>query len=821
MNTMTVGFAFFRIIVVLCIIGYFSMNLLASDQRTIAVWLFDEQEGLYPSKVLHDFGGKEYIMVLGRAGYIVPGKFGNALDVAEPRFIDFPREEDLPEKIGLEHYDIPPGRTIEPMNWRNALFAALMTSGEDQMRKEVGFVQATKTGLNLGSFHWTVEFWLQPVRESDEEGVIFEIGEGPRGENEKITRLSLNANKTGFILRNAPGGILLDIPSSRDALDYTIGEWSHFAFVYSADEHQIRHYVNGKLQPLPDKSVIKELQLGDEDYFCLGTDGVWGRSLPGRIDEIRFSHGMIYTNDFTPPGSFADIYIGEQPSYLQKRGLPLLFTVDKKNEPVVELGDRKYLFVDDAIIDEKSNITFTVNPPRVAEEVLSAGRDFGGFRKHLDVLEDEDGNIRIYNALADDYLGVWISNDGINFTAYDTGIHHKGLKNIVIPHPVGTGATFYDENAPPEHRWKHVTGYRRRGTYLFTSPDGFHFTLHTQALLPFRTATQPDVYYDDQRQKYIAYWRTGFPRTIGNQTQREFVLWEGERILPPLPYTPVTAEQTHEVAKTKRLSTVIPWYMDNGPLTPGKFGIEFPTVFGPDDDFDPPSAGVYNPKAEKYKWAPDTYLAFPVFYFHYYEAPAGRQFHIAERGGGPTETQFAVSRDGINWKRYPRPTYVGIGRFDGLDIVQNFIAKGMIRRGEEIWQYVFLDADYHSASQERTRERRVYRLVQRFDGFVSADAPYEKYGTIVTRPIRFEGNRLVLNIDTDAHGYAIVALYDVHGEPIPGYSFEESVFINGDFIETEVEWLQMGTDVSGLRGNEIRVLIKMRGAKLYSMQFIP
>lgn len=818
---MTIWFTCFRIAAVLLIIGTSLTNLHTADQQTIAVWLFDEQEGLYPSKVLHDFGGNEYIMVLGRSGYIVPGKFGNAFEVAEPRIIDFPREETLPEKIGLERYEIPPGRTIEPMNWRNALFAALMTSAEHQMRKEVGFAQPTKTGLNLGYFNWTVEFWYKPTRGSDDEGVVFEIGEGPRGENQKVTRLSLNPEKTGFIFYNAPGGVVVEIPSSRDALDHSMGTWSHLAFVYSVDEHQIRHYVNGKLQPLPDKSVIRALSVGEEDYFGLGTDGIWKRVLPGCIDELRFSYGMIYKDDFTPPGSMKEIYVGEQPRYLQIKGPPLLFTEEKRNEPVVELGNRKYLFIDDAIIDEKSNITFTVNPPRVAEEVLSADRKFGDFRKHLDVVEDENGAVRIYNALADDYLGVWISEDGINFRAYDTGIQHKGLKNIVIPHPVGTGTTFYDENAPPEHRWKHITGYRRRGTYLFTSPDGINFTLQTQALLPFRTATQADVYYDDQRQKYIAYWRTGFPRTIGNQTQREFVLWEGESILPPLPYTPVTAEQTHEVAKTKRLSTVIPWYMDNGPLTPGKFGIEFPTVFGPDDDFDPPSAGVYNPKAEKYKWAPDTYLAFPVFYFHYYEAPAGRQFHIAERGGGPTETQFAVSRDGINWKRYPRPTYVGIGRFDGLDIVQNFIAKGMIRRGEEIWQYVFFDADYHSASQERTRERRVYRLVQRFDGFVSADAPYEKYGTIVTRPIRFEGNRLVLNIDTDAHGYAIVALYDVHGEPIPGYSFEESVFINGDFIETEVEWLQKGTDVSELRGKEIRVLIKMRGAKLYSMQFIP
>ena len=34
------------------------------------------------------------------------------------------------------------------------------------------------------------------------------------------------------------------------------------------------------------------------------------------------------------------------------------------------LGDRKYLFIDDAIVAKSENVTFTVNPPRFAESVL-------------------------------------------------------------------------------------------------------------------------------------------------------------------------------------------------------------------------------------------------------------------------------------------------------------------------------------------------------------------------------------------------------------------------------------------------------------------
>ena len=45
-------------------------------------------------------------------------------------------------------------------------------------------------------------------------------------------------------------------------------------------------------------------------------------------------------------------------------------------------------------------------------------------------------------------------------------------------------------------------------------------------------------------------------------------------------------------------------------------------------------------------------------------------------------TQLAVSRDGLNWRRYPRPAYVGIGEHAGRDVKTAYIAHGMVRRGD-------------------------------------------------------------------------------------------------------------------------------------------
>ena len=440
------------------------------------------------------------------------------------------------------------------------------------------------------------------------------------------------------------------------------------------------------------------------------------------------------------------------------------------------------------------------------------------------MLEDEDGLIRLYNGTEDDALAVRTSRDGIHWEEPDLGRgKYRGRRNIVIPEPVGTGTVLMDPNAPPEERWKYISGFHDRGIYLYSSPDGWSFKRQRTSVLPFRSASQSTVYYDDQRQLYVGHHRSDSAASPSGKTQREFVLTEVWDLLAPWPFRPVDMTETVEAAKTKRLKRIKPWYLDNGPLTPGSIGIEYPRIFSPDDSFDPVGTDIYVPKAIKYTWAPDTYLAFPLLYFHYWgDGPMTRQVLGAEergRGSGPIECQLAVSRDGKIWRRYPRPAYIGIGRYGGLDIHQVYMAQGLVRRGEEIWQYFYGTFAYHSKWHEGSLPSALYRVVQRLDGFVSADSSYDRLGTMRTRPITFEGNRLVLNIDTEATGYAQVGILDETGEPIEGFALDECVYINGDFIETTVEWIKSGEDLSSLSGKVVQLEFRMRGSKLYAMQF--
>lgn len=830
------------ILMMALLIGGFAAQ---TNAQTIALWLFDEQVGVYPSCVLDASSDNDYPMVIGMGGQIVNGKFGNALEPIRRADIEIPEG---PALFGL--VEVPPakGRTMAPLSWYHANFCALMTSGENHLRKEVGFVQPTKTKLNIGDDDFTIEFWFMPTRDTGNDGVVFEIGTGPRGENDLVTRLMLNKSLDSFTLFNAAADIRLTIPSNAGALKPGAKKWHHLVFVYSKSEKQLRHYVDGKLQRLPDKADLKSLKNGSEDYMSVGRDGAWNRPLQGRIDELHFTEGLLYTKNFDPPASYSKIHSQNEKERALKKGPPLLFGLLADQKQPVQLGSRRHLFIDDALIESSQDIEFVVNPPRLEERMID--NIVGPYRKHLTVVEDEQGIIRIYNSVQDDYMQVMTSEDGVHFKYPYLSKEYRGHQNIVIPEPVGgLGNPFIDPNGLGDDKWKLITGFHNRGIYLYTSPDGYNWTRQKTAVLPLRSGTQSCTFYDDQRQLYVGYHRTGFFHTPAGATQRGSSLTEVRDIFQPWQFDPVSQKETWAAADTLPLRQPQPWYLDNGPLTPGGFGLEFPYKFLPIDTLDPVGTDIYITKAEKYQWAPDAYFAFPIVYFHYEaDGPVTRQILMHpdfNLGSGPVETQIAVSRDGVHWKRYARPAYVGIGTFRGWNIHSSYLAHGMVQRNDEIWQYVYGLQEYHSTYERDDEHRAIFRLSQRMDGFISIDTEYYKEGSVVTKPLVFKGNRLILNIDTDAAGYAQVGFLDKSGRAIPGFSVDNCIYMNGDFTNKEVQWivnpealeipygssveelaelasekLEITADVSDLQGTTVQLVFRMRGAKLYSMQFV-
>lgn len=792
---------------------------------TIAFFPFDEPIGLYPSSVLADHGPARIPLIIGPGGSVVAGKFGHALSTAPQPPIEYPPGSVL---FGLTPAPTPPGRTVEPMHWRNASFAALLTAGEKHLRKEIRAPDPTSTGLNLGAFDWTVEFWYRGEAPSvgATDAVVFEIGEGPRGENDHVTALLLAADRSGFVFVNQPAGTRAAIRSERAALA-TPGRWAHLAFGFDAARGTLAHFVDGRPVGPPVALKITALPAGAESYFSISRDAKWQRPLPGALDELRFSRGLVYTGAFTPPGSFVADPAAGSPARAHAISAPLRFTsaalASASATKPVALGSAKHLLLDDALFPEHTHITFVPTPPQRIDFVFEIK---SRMRKHLAIVDDGAGLIRLYAPLDDDRLGVFTSLDGLAFDAPRLATGTAETPNLATTEDTGTPSVFIDPLAPPAERWKMVSGWDDRGIFLFTSPDGYAWTRLPTAALSARSASQSNLFYDDQRGQYLGYHRTDLGQNQFGKTERRFVFTALGSLRPPWPFSPLTQADYERTAATMRLHKQRPWYLDNGPLTPGGLGLEYPTMFRPREGYDPDATDMYVPKAVKYPWAPDTYLAFPPIYYHYGDTtPAGRvalDDPARRRGDGPLETQLMTSRDGENWSRHPRPVWLGVGAYPGgLDVHQTYMAHGMVRRGDEIWMYAYNTEEYHSGGRFGPFRRAIHRTVQRLDRFVAAESPYDRAGTLVSRPLTFTGKKLVLNADTAATGFIQVGLRRADGTAIPGFGVDDCVYVSGNELRHVVEWLDRGTDVSALAGQSVQLVVRTRGSRLFALQFEP
>jgi hypothetical protein len=367
------------------------------------------------------------------------------------------------------------------------------------------------------------------------------------------------------------------------------------------------------------------------------------------------------------------------------------------------------------------------------------------------------------------------------------------------------GAVFIDPVAPPEQRYKRLRlrGKMREkdtaGLYIATSPDRKAWTEIPEPVFRYWPDGENSMMYDPRIGRYVAYFRQWVRRSEGTYHDapipplRTVGRLEVDDPLKPWPCPP-TDNPFHL------------WGPNNLP-TPGP---EFETVLACDEN-DPPECDFYDHGIVRYPWADDVYLAFPVLYRHFPDPPDKRL------NDGLCDVQLAVSRDGVNWTRYRVP-YIGLGTEGAPDAGVIYCSRSMLRNGDEIYQYYSAAPKSHGTGFNTEGNPSSHGMVvQRLDGFVSADAPYEG-GELTTPPVIFAGNQLQLNIDCSAAGDARVEIQDTQGRPIEGFALDQADTIRGNSLRKTVTWKGQ-TDVSHLAGTPIRLHIAMRAAKLYAFQF--
>ena len=187
-------------------------------------------------------------------------------------------------------------------------------------------------------------------------------------------------------------------------------------------------------------------------------------------------------------------------------------------DEIIDVRDRKQLFIDDRWFASRQGMALTANPPVKAERVIIPERPWESLRIGASgntVLED-DGVYKMWyiaDTVGEDIYArrsfcYAVSSDGIQWERENVDlIEWKGSKqnNVVM---VGVhGGVMIDPNGPDEHRYKALlrvtendlwpgsrgavftrkfgdNGKNWSELYLCTSPDGIHWRRQEPSALP-------------------------------------------------------------------------------------------------------------------------------------------------------------------------------------------------------------------------------------------------------------------------------------------------------------------------------------------------
>lgn len=458
----------------------------------------------------------------------------------------------------------------------------------------------------------------------------------------------------------------------------------------------------------------------------------------------------------------------------------------------------RHLFLDPAFVQQAEKASLHVNPPLRREIVIRPDKPWEQLMIsfYLTVL-DEAGKLRMWYICRDKAnrpnVAYAESRDGVCWTKPNLGIvDYDGSKeNNLTGLTTFEGVVFRDPNAPANERYAYVTHLWTEGMVRFHSPDGLHWQRDKTPLLRLGADTQNVTFWDQRLGKYVLYLR-GWQRAGDKKLYRKVVRAEMPSLTAPLDAGP------------SRKSLYL-WGKEKVPV----IGDEFPTVLAADEK-DPPNSDVYTISAQPYPLDPRWYLGFPSMF--------QREQRMSD---GPLEVQFAGSRDGITWHRYDRAPYAPLGLAGSESANMTFMGPGLVIRGDEVWQY---GTGFHSKhgdveARKRKTDGVIYRYVQRVDGFVSLDFDAAG-GRCVTAPVKVDGARLLLNVDTGALGQLRVGLLDADGKSISGLAADDCKVLRINSTRAEVSWVG-GSDLASLKGRAVRLAITGSRAKLYSFRFDP
>ncbi len=178
------------------------------------------------------------------------------------------------------------------------------------------------------------------------------------------------------------------------------------------------------------------------------------------------------------------------------------------------------------------------------------------------------------------------------------------------------------------------------------------------------------------------------------------------------------------------------------------------------------------------------------------------------------EVLLGFSRDGWHWHRPDRRPFAGVNETEGAwnwGNVQS-VAGGCLVVGDELYFYV------SGRAAIENRELSTGLAVLRRDGFASMDAD-DSPGALTTRPVRFRGKRLFVNIDAP-DGELRVEVLRPNGDAVEPFTRERCRPVCGDSTLAEVSWEGVD-DLSAVSGEAVKFRFHLRRGRLYAFWVSP
>jgi len=463
-------------------------------------------------------------------------------------------------------------------------------------------------------------------------------------------------------------------------------------------------------------------------------------------------------------------------------------TIYSQNQEVLDIGNRREIFIDYYLIEKLSNVSLKMNTPYPGECVLKFDKPWEGkYSGYVTLIKDGELFRLYYRGLptsGKDGSNIEVtcyaeSTDGVNFVKPNLGIYNimgTNDNNVILandPPFSHNFAPFIDTKPgiPSKEKYKAIAGTSESGLYSFVSEDGIHWHKSSNGpiLKGYEFDSQNVAFWSEVENKYVLYFRTwNGPnnqfRWISRTTSKDFIHWD----------SPIT--------------------MDKG---------------------DAPWEHIYTNQTIPYFRAPHIYISLCARFVPDCNALSEEEIHSIN-----VENKYAhdcsdvilmTSRGGNLYNRTFLEAFLKpeIGLENWVSRT-NYPVRGIVQINDS-------EMAFYIQKHYALPTAHIKRYILRLDGFSSLSAGSEE-GHVYTKPIKFSGKNLYLNFATSAVGYIQIEIQDINGNSIPPFSLDNFITLKGNRIEKIAEWKGV-SDLGSLEGKPIKIHFKMKDAEIYSIKF--